>query len=883
MKKIFFLLIFFALNFNMVFAGQLILISYHNDSDLSDLFQNQNLTIHYKAENFVIATSEGNLKQNYFALDVSAWKNNTDYYIAWFYKEFEKEYVKKIPKMSDILLQEKKYIIIKSQNFQIIPPPIDGNIVKINNSKLKSQIAKFENNKETLLTDPDIVTMMGNVDTVIYLQNLQHLQDYGTRNAYAPESVLAQNWIKSQFESYGYNVELFDFTMPSGPASDNVLATKVGTLYPDEYVLVGAHYDSYSWSGGAPGADDNGTGICGVMEAARVMASYDFDRTIIFCCWSGEEYGLYGSGAYASWAQGQGMDIIAYFNIDMCGYRHPGEPIHTDIMSPASAQPLVDFYTDVCALYLPGFIVEPGSLSGGDSDHTSFNNNGYMGIFPFEDSQNYSPYIHTSNDVIGLSVNSLEMAMTFTQAAVANVASMANYVAPPDNLVAVSGDDFIQLSWDPLVDVDYYNIYRDGILIDNTTDVFYLDENVVNYTTYTYYVTAVFVVSGEETSPSNTVTVTLLPRMSFPFIDDFETGASYWNFEGSWGLSTNSYHSASHSINESPSGNYANDLEINANLYTFSLAYTSEASVSFWSKYDLENNYDYSYFEISTDGNNWTTLSTYNGTQSSWVQESYSLNAYLGENSVSLRFRFYSDYSVTRDGLYIDDFNIDKTTDLNITAFLEGPFQGPSMNTDLNSGNLLPLDQAYNVAPWNYPGGESVTSIPNADVVDWILVEIRGADDPSSSSASSTVERTAAFLLNDGSIVDIDGSSILELHQQIVQDMFVVIRHRNHLDIISSGSPVESDGIFDYDFSSSQNQVYNLGQVSLGGGVWGMRSGDSDANGQIETADKSVFWESQTGTTGYDPADTNLDMNINNQDKNDYWLPNFGEGSNVPE
>ncbi len=77
--------------------------------------------------------------------------------------------------------------------------------------------------------------------------------------------------------------------------------------------LLARHYDSYSYSGDAPGADDNGTGTCGVLEAARVMAAYDFDRTIIFCCWSGEEYGLYGSGAYASWAQESGNGYSGLF------------------------------------------------------------------------------------------------------------------------------------------------------------------------------------------------------------------------------------------------------------------------------------------------------------------------------------------------------------------------------------------------------------------------------------------------------------------------------------------------------------------------------------------------------------------------------------------
>lgn len=64
-------------------------------------------------------------------------------------------------------------------------------------------------------------------------------------------------------------------------------------------------------------------------------------------------------------------------------------------------------------------------FQAGDSDHTSFNQNGYMGIYPFEDYQNYSPYIHSANDLIGPSVNSFEMSQRYTQMNVACVATLA--------------------------------------------------------------------------------------------------------------------------------------------------------------------------------------------------------------------------------------------------------------------------------------------------------------------------------------------------------------------------------------------------------------------------------------------------------------------------
>ena len=93
----------------------------------------------------------------------------------------------------------------------------------------------------------------------------------------------------------------------------------------------------------APGADDNASGSCGVMEAARILSQYNFSRSIIFCAFSGEEYGLYGSSAFASRAESEGLNIVGYFNLDMIGYRNPGDNLHTDVIAPSSAQDLVGF------------------------------------------------------------------------------------------------------------------------------------------------------------------------------------------------------------------------------------------------------------------------------------------------------------------------------------------------------------------------------------------------------------------------------------------------------------------------------------------------------------------------------------------------------------
>jgi len=274
-------------------------------------------------------------------------------------------------------------------------------------------------------TFPAIFTMIGQVDTMMIAAHVIHLQQYGTRYCNQPEAFEAQDWIQAQFEYYGLSVELQDFPSWVGQSSDNVIGTLTGKVYPDEYVIIGAHYDSYATISVAPGADDNASGTSGVIEVAKILSQYEFERSIVFCAFSAEEIGLVGSEAYASRAEQQGMNILGYFNMDMIGYQEPGTEIHTDMIAPPSAKELSDFYKDVAAIYLPGFPVEDGMMIGGDSDHTSFNNHGYMGIFPFEDSEFYSPYIHTSNDIVGPSYNCSLLSMRLTQAALASVVTLA--------------------------------------------------------------------------------------------------------------------------------------------------------------------------------------------------------------------------------------------------------------------------------------------------------------------------------------------------------------------------------------------------------------------------------------------------------------------------
>ncbi len=250
-------------------------------------------------------------------------------------------------------------------------------------------------------------------------------------------------------------------------------------------------------------------------------------------------------------------------------------------------------------------------------------------------------------------------------------------------------------------------------------------------------------------------------------------------------------------------------------------------------------------------------------------------------------------YARTRTGITdpgaiaVGDINSPMAVTLNlvvdISAFLEGPFNGTDMNSDLNPA-YIPLSQPYNTPPWSYSGSESVGSIPNGDVVDWVLVELRDAADAASATPATTVEQQAAFILNTGEIVGLDGVSDLQFNSTINQNLFVVLWHRNHLGVMSANALTPSGGVYSYNFTTGESQAYGgvTGHKEIGTGIWGLIAGDGNADGEITLSDKSS-WSGEAGKTGYLMTDYSMNGQVNNQDKNDILLNNLTSESQVPE
>ena len=216
-----------------------------------------------------------------------------------------------------------------------------------------------------------------------------------------------------------------------------------------------------------------------------------------------------------------------------------------------------------------------------------------------------------------------------------------------------------------------------------------------------------------------------------------------------------------------------------------------------------------------------------------------------------------------------------------IKVFLEGPYFNEQMTPFLNVLGEMPNSQPYNVEPWNYNGSEQVTSIPNYDIVDWIIVDVLTAEQKNNKLVYTIISRKACFLLKNGDVTGLDGSSLLSMNLYGAIDFYLRIIHRNHLLIISSMTITEIGGIYSYDFTSGPDKVMgaNHSIKLLSADLWGMISADGDADGQINNKDKDDVWLFEKDQTGYYNGDFNMDTQVDDDDKITKWMINSGRAA----
>ena len=131
----------------------------------------------------------------------------------------------------------------------------------------------------------------------------------------------AGQWIYDHFDSLGLDTSYDYFDPAYGPT---VIGELRGTTRPDDVYIICGHYDTYHAADqlNAPGCDDNASGTSTVMMAARIFSQHEFEGTIRFIAFSGEEQWMVGSTSYAAHAWAIKENIVALINYDM--FLHPG-------------------------------------------------------------------------------------------------------------------------------------------------------------------------------------------------------------------------------------------------------------------------------------------------------------------------------------------------------------------------------------------------------------------------------------------------------------------------------------------------------------------------------------------------------------------------------
>lgn len=263
----------------------------------------------------------------------------------------------------------------------------------------------------------------------------------------------------THFAAHGLDVRTQNWTY-AGYNALNIFGKQLGHAEPNNMLLHDAHFDSVS---NAPGADDNGTGTIGVMEAARVLSGFQFKKTLQFVGFDLEEPGLVGSIRYLTQPDGllPNENIAAVINHEMIGYYRTEAgtqelPAGFNILFPAAytavqqdsfrgnfitnvgnafSQPLITAFNDAAAAYVPELrvidVAAPGNSEIAQdlrrSDHAPFWDTGHQALMLTDGSEFRNNNYHTALDVSD-SLN-FEFLTNVVRATVATLATLAEPIS----------------------------------------------------------------------------------------------------------------------------------------------------------------------------------------------------------------------------------------------------------------------------------------------------------------------------------------------------------------------------------------------------------------------------------------------------------------------
>ncbi len=370
--------------------------------------------------------------------------------------------------------------------------------------------------------------------------DIRKLVSFGTRHTLSETESdsrgigAARRWIEAEFESIsdacGGCLEVYtqsdvisgETRIPDPVEVVNVIAVQRGTTEPNRYVIMSGDIDSrvsdpMDFESDSPGANDNASGMAGVLEAARVLTNYEFPASIVYVGLSGEEQGLFGGKIMAANAKADGWFIEAVLNNDMIGnisgingvtnnatarvFSEGTRATETaeearirrftggEVDSPS--RNVARYINGIADDYIPNLnlmMVYRLDRFGRGGHHRPFNEAGFPGVRIMETNEHYDRQHQDIRVENGISYGDVIEGVDFDYAAkltalnAVSLASMAWAPAPPKNVSiegAVSPDT--TLSWDKASGANHYRVYWRL----TTSPVWSWSRNVGDVDTYT--------------------------------------------------------------------------------------------------------------------------------------------------------------------------------------------------------------------------------------------------------------------------------------------------------------------------------------------------------------------------------------------------------------
>ncbi|MBK9099338.1 MAG: immune inhibitor A [bacterium] len=360
----------------------------------------------------------------------------------------------------------------------------------------------------------------------------------------------------------------------------------------------------------------------------------------------------------------------------------------------------------------------------------------------------------------------------------------------------------------------------------------------------------VLVTSTNGVPMSNDTLKLIVGKPTYVFADTTNNPNTLWTITGTptaapkWAITTSTYNSPPNSYTDSPLGNYASSSTITMTLTNpINLIGISNPRLSFYTKFDIENNWDYGQVEISTNnGSTWIPLQgeytnpgtgtfqpvgqpLYDGTQTTWVKEEISLSSYIS-SQFKIKFELKTDVSVEKDGWYVDDIKI---------------FYYTVNSVELTTFTAL-IEGFYN----------SVSSVE-----DTVSVELRNISSP-----HALIDQTKMILNENG-----QGSGRFYNAVNGIP-YYIVLKHRNAVETWSAQPQTFSSNSLTFDFTTGQDKAFG-NNLKLVGSKWCIYGGDVNQDGFVGLTDLNlVFIDNVNGATGYIATDLNGDSYTEIEDLN---------------